>query len=72
MLYVDFVEAKQAIVELGYGTEVIEAVVQYIYTDAADILGKKASGESFVRTMLSLIGAAAYFGPGLCKALQDG
>jgi hypothetical protein len=40
MLYGDFVEAKQTIVELGYSTEVLEAVVRmpYIYTDAADIL----------------------------------
>jgi hypothetical protein len=70
ILFGDFVEAKQTIVELGYSTEGLEAVVQYIYTDAADILGleKKASDESFVRTMLSLIGAAAYFGlPELCK-----
>jgi hypothetical protein len=45
----DFVEAKQTIVELGYSTEVLEAVVRrYIYTDVADILGfgKKASDES--------------------------
>jgi hypothetical protein len=46
--------------------------VQYIYADAADILGKKASDESFVRTMLSLIGTAAYFGlPVLYKTAKD-
>jgi hypothetical protein len=72
MLYGDFAEANQSIVKLGYSMDVLKALVQYIYTDSADILKSEAHDDGFVRTLLSLIDAATYFGlPGLGRKARD-
>jgi hypothetical protein len=75
MLYGDFAEAQQSIVDVGYNGNILEDVVKYIYTDEVPIddreqpnIDNTAQDTSATRKMLSLMDGATYFAlPELCR-----
>jgi hypothetical protein len=60
MLYGDFSEASQKVVDVGYSGQVLQAIVEYINTDTAAIL-KLKNNNSNATHILSLMDAATYF-----------
>lgn len=66
MLFGNFLEAKSAIVSIGYEGCVIRALVEYIHTDQCKLLTLEEDEGSlnadFVETVISLTEAANYFG----------
>jgi hypothetical protein len=76
MLYGDFAEAKQSVVDVQYSGEVLEAIVEYIYSDTATILDSMNaffdSKHKFVQTIVALMDAATYFElPNLCRKARE-
>lgn len=77
MLLGEFEEASAKVVKVGYSGQVLQAIVEYILTDAATLLRdvpKKEATEitlednANIQAMVSLTGAAAYFDlPLLCE-----
>jgi hypothetical protein len=78
MLYGDFVEAQQSIVNVGYTEETLRDVVNYIYTDELPIVDREqpnidntAQDTSATRKMLALMDGATYFAlPDLCRKAE--
>jgi hypothetical protein len=73
MLYGDFAEAKQTIVKVNFSGDVLKALVE-VSTQTMSLTSRasQALAVSFVRTLLSLINTAAFFGkPGLCQKAHD-
>jgi hypothetical protein len=59
MLYGDFSEASSSSVSLGYKGEILQTVVEYIYTDKCEISNE--CNIELARTVVSLADAANYF-----------
>jgi hypothetical protein len=58
MLYGDFCEASQSLVDVGYTGDVLQAIVDYIYTNTTTFFNQETFDEAFV---VALIDAATYF-----------
>jgi hypothetical protein len=70
MLYGDFSEASSSSVSIGYKGVVLQAVVEYIYTDKCDIFNE--CNVELARTVVSLVHAANYFDlPRLSQKAKD-
>lgn len=76
MLYGEFVEASQSEIEINYSSDVVEALVHYMYTDEAPCLSEakmkpeltKEEYGNLVKTTASLIDASTYYEmSGLCE-----
>jgi hypothetical protein len=63
MLFGEFSESDSSIVTVDYHSEVLKAIVQYIYTDDSKIFHKKCDAD-LARTVVSLIDAANFFNLG--------
>jgi hypothetical protein len=62
MLFGDFAEASQSVVDIGYTGETLRDIVSYLYIDEAPILTRKeSSDEDSVRKVLCLMEGATYF-----------
>ena len=60
MLYGNFAESSQTIVDLGYQGDVLKAVVEFVYSDDAEVLHQKCD-ESLIFTLVSLVDAGHFF-----------
>jgi hypothetical protein len=72
MLYGDFAEAHQSVVDVGYNGETLQDVVDYIYTDEVPIFDdEQTSADDSAQKVLSLMDGATYFAlPELCRRAQ--
>jgi hypothetical protein len=72
MLYGDFAEAQQSVVDVGYTEEALKGVVDYIYTDELPIVdNEQPNDDETARKLLSLMDGATYFAlPELCRKAE--
>lgn len=67
ILFGQFKEASNTVVDVGYDGKILDAIVKYIYTDEnpaclkLDASDGDARGVDLVRFMVTLVGAAEYF-----------
>jgi hypothetical protein len=61
MLYGDFAEAQQSVVNVGFTGNVLHSIVEYIHTNTLSFLESDNFDRAFVRTTVSLIDAAKYY-----------
>jgi hypothetical protein len=78
MLFGNFCEANNTIVQVGYTGKIIKALVEYIYTDESSLLEKarvdehSRDGKDTARTIITLAMAALYFDlPELCRKTRE-
>ena len=71
LLYGNFAEGGESIVSIGYTGSVLEAVVEYIYTDHPTFLAP-AEDTKDPRTAVAIVDAAQYFHlPGLSQKAKE-
>jgi hypothetical protein len=74
LLFGNFAEASNSEVRVGYDGRVLQAIVEYCYTDEVTLLGEQTQNPSLeqMETITSLAAAADYFCfPKLCKKVTD-
>jgi hypothetical protein len=67
MLFGNYSEAKRSVIKVEYKGRVLKAVVDYCYTDHADLFDEISCDDSWARAMVQLAAAADFFGLSLLR-----
>jgi hypothetical protein len=67
MLFGNYSEAKKSVVKVEYEGRVLKAVLDYCYTDHADLFDEISCDDSWARAMVQLAAAADFFGLSLLR-----